>query len=71
MRQKIEQVIVVEGREDESAVKAAVDAQIIVTGGFCISQETWDLLEKAYEGPVSYTHLDVYKRQGLQAGEMV
>ena len=45
MRQKIEQVIVVEGREDESAVKAAVDAQIIVTGGFCISQETWDLLE--------------------------
>ena len=38
MRQKIEQVIVVEGRDDESAVKAAVDAQIIVTGGFGISQ---------------------------------
>ncbi|MGI6733534.1 MAG: ribonuclease M5 [Anaerovoracaceae bacterium] len=51
MRQRIEQVIVVEGRDDESAVKAAVDAQIIVTNGFGISEETWTLLEKAYAGP--------------------
>jgi ribonuclease M5 len=51
MRQRIEQVIVVEGRDDESAVKAAVDAQIIVTSGFGISEETWELLEKAYSGP--------------------
>ncbi len=51
MKERIEQIVVVEGRDDESVVKAAVDAQVIVTGGFGISRETWELMEKAYEGP--------------------
>ena len=51
MNQRIEQIIVVEGRDDESAVKAAVDAQVIVTSGFGISKETWKRIEKAYNGP--------------------
>lgn len=50
-KQQIEQIIVVEGRDDESAVKAAVDARVIVTSGFGIKKETWELLEKAYNGP--------------------
>ena len=53
----IKEIIVVEGRDDESAVKAALpDAEIIVTHGYGIGDGTWK--------PVSYTHLDVYKRQG-------
>ncbi len=45
------EIIVVEGRDDENAVKAAVDAEVIVTGGYHISRETFDLIRKAYEGP--------------------
>ena len=48
---RIEKIIIVEGRNDESAVKAVVDAEVIVTGGFLIDKSTWELMEKAYEGP--------------------
>jgi len=51
MKKKIKEVIVVEGRDDESAVKKAVDAEIVITHGFKISASTWNLLQKAYEGP--------------------
>ncbi|HPO03911.1 MAG TPA: ribonuclease M5 [Bacillota bacterium] len=51
MKPQIKQIIIVEGRDDESAVKAAVDAHIIVTNGFSIGRKTWDLIEKAYQGP--------------------
>ncbi len=51
MKNKIREVIVVEGRDDESAVKAAVEAEIIITHGFKISQTTWGILNRAYEGP--------------------
>lgn len=51
MKQKIKEVIIVEGRDDESAVKAAVEAEIIVTRGFHIAQKTWELMKKAEEGP--------------------
>ncbi len=51
MKPRIDKIIVVEGRNDESAVKAVADAEVIVTGGFSISKATWGLLEKAYEGP--------------------
>ena len=51
MKTRIKEVIAVEGRDDESAVKAAVDAEIVVTRGYKISEKTWDLLLKAYEGP--------------------
>lgn len=48
---KIEEIIAVEGRDDESAVKAAVEAQVIITSGYQIGKASLDLLAKAYEGP--------------------
>lgn len=48
---RIEEIIIVEGRADERAVKAAVDAEVIVTSGFGISKETWDRIKRAYKGP--------------------
>ena len=50
-RSKIDEIIVVEGRDDESAVKAAVEAQVIITSGYHIRKATFDILRKAYEGP--------------------
>ena len=48
----IKEIIVVEGRDDESAVKAALsDAEIIVTHGYGIGDGTWKRLERAYKGP--------------------
>jgi len=47
----IEEIIVVEGRDDERAVKAAVEAVTIATHGYGISGETFALIEKAYNGP--------------------
>ena len=45
---RIEEAIVVEGRDDEIALRKAVDGLIIKTHGFGIRQETWKLMEKAY-----------------------
>ena len=44
----IKEIIVVEGRDDEAAVKRAVDAETIATHGFGIRQETFARIEKAY-----------------------
>lgn len=46
---KIQEVIVVEGRDDTNAVKRAVLADTVETHGFGISQETWQLLKRAYD----------------------
>ena len=56
----IEQAIVVEGRDDEIAVRKAVDALIIKTHGFGIRKETWTLMEKAYreKGIIVFTDPD-------------
>ncbi|GAB1475934.1 ribonuclease M5 [Bacillota bacterium] len=51
MKPRIDKIVIVEGRDDENAVKAAVDAEVIVTSGFSISRSTWSLIEKAYRGP--------------------
>lgn len=45
----IKEVIVVEGRDDTVAVQRAVDADTIETHGFGISEDTWKLLEHAYQ----------------------
>ncbi len=42
---KIKEVIVVEGRDDLDAVKKAVDAEIIITHGFGISEKTFQLIK--------------------------
>ncbi|MBC2855677.1 MAG: ribonuclease M5 [Cetobacterium sp.] len=50
MKKIIKEVIVVEGRDDISAVKAAVDAELIQTNGFAIRKKgNIEKLRKAYE----------------------
>jgi len=43
----IKEIIVVEGKDDISAVKRAVDAEIIATSGLGLTQKTIDLIKKA------------------------
>lgn len=45
----IKETIVVEGKDDESAVKKAVVCDVIITHGFGISASTWLRIEKAAE----------------------
>lgn len=45
---KVKEVIIVEGRDDITAVKAAVEAEVIATGGARISKNSLDAIEKAY-----------------------
>jgi ribonuclease M5 len=56
----IKEIIVVEGRDDEAAVKAAVEAETIATHGFGIRKETFDLIRKAYQerGIIIFTDPD-------------
>ncbi len=46
---RIKEVIVVEGKDDQSAVKAAVDAEIITTSGFGMTRETFERIKLARE----------------------
>ena len=57
---KIEQAVVVEGRDDVRAVQEAAEALIIPTHGYGISAETWQMLDKAYEekGLIVFTDPD-------------
>ncbi|MDY3955007.1 MAG: ribonuclease M5 [Anaerovoracaceae bacterium] len=48
---KIKEIIIVEGKDDRSAVRAALDAETIETHGYGISQATWERIRKAAEGP--------------------
>lgn len=56
----IKEVIIVEGRDDEAAVKRAVEAETIATHGFGIAQETFARIEKAYaeRGIIIFTDPD-------------
>ncbi|MDD7347355.1 MAG: ribonuclease M5 [Clostridiales bacterium] len=47
MKPKIEEIIVVEGRDDTAAIKRAVDATTIETHGFGMSKEMWQVMENA------------------------
>ncbi|MBO4235109.1 MAG: DUF4093 domain-containing protein [Firmicutes bacterium] len=57
---KIEEVIVVEGRDDTAAIKRAVRAVTIETHGFGISKNTWDKIDCAYKtyGIIVFTDPD-------------
>ena len=57
---KIEETIVVEGRDDTCAIKNAVDAATIETHGFGIRPETWELIEQAHSrtGIIVFTDPD-------------
>lgn len=56
----IKETIVVEGKDDETAVLAAVDANIIITHGYGIRPQTIELIKKAYEttGIIIFTDPD-------------
>ena len=43
----IKEVIVVEGRDDITAVKRAIDAEMIATGGFGINKKVIDRIKEA------------------------
>lgn len=50
MKPKIQEIIIVEGRDDISAVKAAVDAEVIQVNGFAIRKKgNVNKIQKAYE----------------------
>src|SRR3712207_9587951 len=50
MKPKIKEIIIVEGRDDISAVKAAVDAEIIQVNGFAVRKKgNIDKIKIAYE----------------------
>lgn len=56
----IKEVIIVEGRDDEVAVKRAIDAEIIKTNGFGINENTYKRIETAYKnkGIIIFTDPD-------------
>ncbi|MGL4733337.1 MAG: toprim domain-containing protein, partial [Fusobacteriaceae bacterium] len=50
MKKIIDEIIVVEGRDDISAVKAAVDAEVVAVHGFSVRRgQNLDKLETAYK----------------------
>lgn len=57
---KIKEVIVVEGKDDTTAVKNAVNADTIETNGSAISMDTIDMIRKAQEtrGVIVFTDPD-------------
>ena len=56
----IKQAVVVEGRDDQRAVLAALDANVICTHGYGISRSTLDLIGQAYrsQGIIIFTDPD-------------
>ncbi|NNG01524.1 MAG: ribonuclease M5 [Desulfobacteraceae bacterium] len=63
---QVKEIIVVEGRDDVSAVKAAVAAEFIVTNGYGIGEDTFERIEFAVQrrGVIVFTDPD-------HAGEMI
>jgi ribonuclease M5 len=57
---RIKEIVVVEGRADERAVKAAVDAELIVTSGYGLTAETWTRIQaaQARTGVILFTDPD-------------
>ena len=58
--ESIAEIIVVEGRDDQAAIKRAIDTETIATHGYGISKDTWELIEKAYNtrGIIIFTDPD-------------
>ncbi|MCD4743774.1 MAG: ribonuclease M5 [Desulfobacteraceae bacterium] len=62
---QIHETIIVEGKDDERAVKQAVNAQVIITHGFCISETTFKNIEwaKKQNGIIIFTDPDTVGEQ--------
>lgn len=56
----IKEVIVVEGRDDVTAIKSAVDAEVIAVGGFGINKKVIDKIKEAQkrQGVIVFTDPD-------------
>ena len=56
----IEEIIIVEGRDDTAAIKQSVDAVTIETHGYGIRPDTWDTIAKAHQekGIIVFTDPD-------------
>ena len=61
----IEEIIIVEGRDDTAAVRRAVDAVTIETHGYGIRPSTWEVIDKACEskGIIIFTDPDTAGEQ--------
>ena len=64
-KKRIEQIIVVEGRDDTAAILRSVDAVTIETHGYGIRPSTWNVIDKAYEtaGIIIFTDPDTAGEQ--------
>ena len=64
-KKRIEQIIVVEGRDDTAAILQSVDAVTIETHGYGIRPSTWDVIDKAYKttGIIIFTDPDTAGEQ--------
>ena len=62
---QIDEIIVVEGRDDTAAIRRSVDAVTIETHGYGIRPSTWDVIDKAYEskGIIIFTDPDTAGEQ--------
>ena len=65
MNTKIDEVIIVEGRDDTIAIRQSVDVVTIETHGYGIRPSTWDVIDKAYEnrGIIIFTDPDTAGEQ--------
>lgn len=51
----IKEIIVVEGRDDVTAVKRALDAELITTGGFGFPKGVMERIKAAQRGVIIFT----------------
>lgn len=60
MKKTIKEAIIVEGRDDTTAIRRAVDAVTIETHGFGMPDHIWPVIEKAYQekGIIVFTDPD-------------
>ena len=61
----IDEIIIVEGRDDTAAIRRSVDAVTIETHGYGIRPSTWEVIDKAYEskGIIIFTDPDTAGEQ--------
>ena len=62
---RVEEIIVVEGRDDTAAIRQSVDAVTIETHGYGIRPSTFEVIDKAYEtkGIIIFTDPDTAGEQ--------
>ena len=62
---RIDEIIVVEGRDDTAAIRRSVDAVTIETHGYGIRPSTWEVIDKAYKskGIIIFTDPDTAGEQ--------